>query len=69
MTYGTLSRHRYFQNVDVLSLEKAIDKFIIATERFQSTYDPAPYLELLGHHEFNDQLVELERSFLLPETR
>ena len=55
--------------MDVKSLEEVIEKFITATERFQSTYDPAPALELLGHHEFNDQLVELERSFLLPETR
>ena len=55
--------------MDVKSLEEVIEKFITATDRFTSTYDPAPYLELLGHHEFNDQLVELERSFLLPETR
>jgi hypothetical protein len=50
-------------------LEDAIEKFINAAQRFHSTYDPAPALNLLGHHEFNDQLMELERSFLLPQTR
>jgi hypothetical protein len=27
---------------------------------------PQPALQMLGHHEFNDQLMELERAFLLP---
>ncbi len=59
----------FLKNVDVQSLEDAIEKFINAAQRFHSTYDPAPALNLLGHHEFNDQLMELERSFLLPQTR
>ncbi len=57
------------QNVDVNSISDAVEKFILSAQRFHSTYDPAPALNLLGHHEFNDQLMELERSFLLPQTR
>ncbi|TRY69059.1 hypothetical protein TCAL_04427 [Tigriopus californicus] len=53
-------------DVNVGDMVDALNKFEVAAFRFHSTYDPSFPLEFLGHHEFSDQLMELERSFLLP---
>ena len=46
--------------------QDAADKFISVAEKFHAEYSPVPALELMGHHEFTDHLLELERAFLLP---
>ena len=51
-----------FQVTDLLS---ASSKFIEVAKNFNNTFDlSVPSLEFLGFHEYNDQLLELERSFL-----
>ena len=50
--------NQYFQH--------AANKFINVAKEFHSLQYEQPALELLGHHEYNDQLMELERAFLLP---
>ncbi len=48
-------------------LERSLQKFDEAASRFHSAYDTStPSLEFLAHHEFSDQLIELERSLLAP---
>ena len=49
-----------------ISLQHAADKFISVAQTFHSEAIPFPALRLLGDHEFNDQLLDLERAFLLP---
>lgn len=55
-----------YQKVDLESVHTALNQFETAAHRFQNTYNPEFRLALLGHHEFSDQVMELERSFLLP---
>ena len=55
-----------YQKVDLESVRTALDKFEGAAQRFTNTYNPGFRLEFLGHHEFSDQIMELERAFLLP---
>ena len=50
--------NQYFQH--------AANKFINVAKEFHLREYEQPALELLGHHEYNDQLMELERAFLLP---
>lgn len=50
----------------VQDLQHAADKFISVAQTFHSEAIPFPALRLLGDHEFNDQLLDLERAFLLP---
>jgi len=47
-------------------IQVAAKKFAAAADKFHFDYDASPALEMLSHHEFNDQLLELERSLLLP---
>ena len=49
---------------DILS---ASEKFTQVAKVFNNSFDLSiPSLELLSYHEYNDQLLELERAFLLP---
>ena len=52
--------------VSYFLLQHAADKFISVAKTFHSEAIPFPALRLLGDHEFNDQLLDLERAFLLP---
>lgn len=46
---------------------KAASKFSQVAHAFNNSFDlSVPSLELLSYHEYNDQLLELERAFLLP---
>ena len=47
-------------------IQNAAKKFSEIAMMFHYDYNPSPALDMLAHHEFNDQLLELERSFLLP---
>ena len=52
-------------DVVLKDVDRALEKLEYATDRFHNTYNnQSVRLELLGHHEFSDQLMELERSFL-----
>merc|ERR1719410_979252 len=45
----------------------ASSKFTKVATTFHNSFDiTIPSLELLSYHEYNDQLLELERAFLLP---
>ena len=45
----------------------ASSKFTKVAKNFNNSFDVTiPSLELLAYHEYNDQLLELERAFLLP---
>ena len=49
---------------DILS---ASSKFVRVSSDFHNSFDTSfTSLELLAYHEYNDQLMELERAFLLP---
>ena len=55
---------KLFQVNDILL---ASSKFTKIAKSFNNSFDvTVPALELLSYHEYNDQLLELERSFLLP---
>lgn len=54
----------FFQVKDLLT---AASKFSQVAHAFNNSFDlSVPSLELLSYHEYNDQLLELERAFLLP---
>jgi len=63
---------RYADNMDtngipVNDILLASTKFTKIAKNFNNSFDvTVPALELLSYHEYNDQLLELERSFLLP---
>ena len=53
--------------VDITGIRQAASKFSQVAKTFNSTFDlTVPSLQLLGLHEYNDQMLELERAFLLP---
>jgi len=53
--------------VEVQDIVQAASKFTQVATKFNNTFDlTIPSLELLGFHEYNDQMMELERAFLLP---
>jgi hypothetical protein len=53
--------------VQVKDITSAASKFVEVTNKFNNSFDLTILsLELLGYHEYNDQLMELERAFLLP---
>ena len=55
---------KLFQVNDILL---ASTKFTKIAKNFNNSFDvTVPALELLSYHEYSDQLMELERSFLLP---
>ena len=61
-SYADILSHHEVQVQDLLS---ASSKFIEVAKTFNNTFDlSVPSLEFLGFHEYNDQLLELERSFL-----
>ena len=53
--------------IPVQDLLGASSKFTRVAMAFNNSFDLSiPSLELLSYHEYNDQLLELERAFLLP---
>eukprot|EP00095_Tigriopus_kingsejongensis_P005876 maker-scaffold38_size502422-snap-gene-3.21 protein:Tk05876 transcript:maker-scaffold38_size502422-snap-gene-3.21-mRNA-1 annotation:"glutamate carboxypeptidase 2" len=64
----TNDRNLDAHGVNLQELFDALNKFDLAAHRFHSTYNPTFPMEFLGHHEFSDQIMELERAFLLPVT-
>ena len=42
----------------------ALLKMYKVAENFHSNYAPSPLLEYLNHHEYSDQIMELERAFI-----
>ena len=52
--------------IDITGIQKASKEFVEAAKNFHFFYNPTPALDMLAHHDFNDQLMELERAFLLP---
>ena len=56
------------RGIDLGAIAEALHKFEHAAEKFHSTYDASFPMEFLAHHEYSDQLLEMERAFLLPAT-
>ena len=61
--YGDAMGRRNASYTDVM---KAVRGFTKAAEAFHFTLNPYPSMDMLAHHEFNDQTLDLERAFLLP---
>lgn len=60
---STLNDH----GVKADDIKTAASKFTLVASKFNNTFEVnIPSLEMLGFHEYNDQLMELERAFLLP---
>ena len=58
-TYGDAMGRR---GVAYADLRSVVNKFEKAAENFHFGYNPSPALDMLAHHEFNDQMLELERQ-------